>query len=177
MPNVIDNEQLYNVISLGGKTSPGKVTLSGHNRKIHWNVKNGFALDGASVTFQCIPPIEFSASFYLVKDFAQGIDDYTDWDKFRPVIDATLAGAKPRAVAIYHPDLIENDIKAVCKAEIGGRIYDGRGGCTIVVKFQEYRAPKKKSGSPTAKPENDPNAALKAEIAALTTKYQQTPWQ
>jgi hypothetical protein len=177
MPNVVDNEILYNVISLAGQHSPGKVTLSGHNRKINWNINAGYALDGATITFRNMPPIEFTASFYLVKDFAQGIDDYTAWDNFRPIIDATLAGAKPHAVAIYHPDLIENDIKFVCKAEIGGRVYDGKGGCTIAVKFQEYRAPKKKSGAPVPKPENDPNAALKAEVASLTARYQATPWQ
>lgn len=177
MPNIFENEQIYNVISLGGKTSPGKVTLSGHNRKVNWIIRQGYGLDGASMALKNIPPIEFTASFYLVRDYAQGTDDFAAWDAFRPLIDATLSGATPRAVNIYHPDLIENDIKAVCKAEIGGRVYDGRGGCTITVKFQEYRAPKKKSGSPTAKPEVDPNAALKAEVADLTKKYQQTPWQ
>jgi hypothetical protein len=177
MPNVVDNEQIYNVIKLGGKTSPGKVTLSGHNRKVNWNVNAGYALVGATVTFKNVPPIEFTASFYLVKDFAQGIDDYAAWDDFKKVIDSTLAGSKVHALAIYHPDLIENDIKTVCKAEIGGRVYDGRGGCTVAVKFQEYRAPKKLSGAVAEKPQDDPNAALKAEVATLTAKYQQTPWQ
>lgn len=182
MPNIVDNEELYGVISLGGKTSPGKVTLSGHDRKINWDVKAGRSLDGARMTLKDIPPVEFSASFYLMKDDAQGIDDYADWDAFVPVIKSTIKGTTPKAIDIYHPDLAENDIKSVCEALIGGRTYDGKGGCTIVVKFQEYRAPKKKGGSPsgsTTKPQpdpNDPNAAAKAELAALTQQYQNTPW-
>jgi|SRR5580700_4362379 hypothetical protein len=182
MPNIIDNEELYGVIVLGGVTSPGKVTLSGHDRKINWDVKAGHSLDGATMTLKDVPPCEFTASFYLVKDFAEKIDDYTAWDAFLPVINSTVKGTTPKAVDIYHPDLAENDIKSVCKSQIGGRTYDGKGGCTIVVKFQEYRAPKKKGGSPTgsaAKPQpdpNDPNAAQKAELAALTAQYQNTPW-
>jgi hypothetical protein len=179
VPNVVDNEQLYNHIILGtpGVGSPGVVTLSGHDRKVNWLVRNGYALDGASVTFQNIPPVKFKASFYLVKDPGQGIDDYADWDVFKKVIESTLVGATPHALAIYHPDLIENDIKAVCKAQVGGRVYDRKGGCTVVVEFQEYRFPKKKAGTPVGDTGVDPHAALKAKLAAVTLRYQQTPWQ
>ena len=175
-PNVIDNEDLYGVITLGGQTSPGKVTLSGHDRVVKWDVHTGPAFSGATLTLHSIPPIEFTASFYLVKDVAQGIDDYAAWDKFRPTIDSTVSGITPKALPIYHPDLAENDVKAVCKATVGGRIYDGKGGCTINVKFQEYRAPKPKTGNPVTKTATDPNAALKANVTQLTAQYQATPW-
>lgn len=179
MPNVIDNEELYNVITLNGVSSPGRVTLSGHNRKHVWDVKGGPSLNGATTTLKQTPPIEFSASFYLVIDPSQGVDDYTAWDQFVPIINATIAnGRTPRAVDIYHPDLAENDIKSVCKAEVGGRVYDGMGGCTIVVKFQEYRPPKKQGGTPlgSTNKAKDPNADLKAQIDALTAQYAKTPW-
>jgi len=40
-PNPIDDEELFASIELGGVKSPGKVTLSGHDRKATWDVKKG----------------------------------------------------------------------------------------------------------------------------------------
>ena len=178
MPNVVDNEDLYNVIVLAGVSSPGQVTLSGHESKVEWDVKSGPSLNGATTTLKARPPIEFSASFYLVKDVAQGLDDFADWDTFRQIIDATVAGKVPKAVDVYHPDLAANDIKSVVKASVGGMTYDGKGGATIVVKFQEYRPPRKQGGTPIGSKKGgpDPNADLKAQVSALTAQYQATPW-
>lgn len=176
MPNPIDQEDLYDAIVLDGKRSPGRVTLSGHNRKVVWNIWQGYSLNGATISLKQIPPIEFTASFYLVKDVAQGLDDYALWDVFRKVIDSTLVGRTPKAVSIYHPDLAANDVKNVVKAEIGGMVHDGRGGATVAVKFQEYRPARVQGGLPTKKPEFDPNADIKRQIDALTKQFQATPW-
>jgi len=177
--NVLDNEDLYNVIVLGGLQSPGKVTLSGHDRKHDWDVKGGPSLSGATTTLKSTLPIEFSASFYLLRDVTQGIDDYATWPAFLAKINSTIAGVKPKALAIYHPDLAANGITAVVKATVGGATYDGKGGMTVVVKFQEYMPPKKKGGTPSGASKGqgpDPNAAAKAELEALTKQYQATPW-
>lgn len=180
MPNILDNEELYDSIVLGGVRSPGQVTLSGHDRKVVWDVKKGPGLDGATTTLKEIPPIEFTASFYLVRDALSAVDEFEEWESFHKLIDSTIAGAKPKALDIYHPDLAVHGIKSVVKAQVSGAIYDGKGGKTVVVKFQEYRPPKKKTGTPTGskakKPEDDPNAAAKAELARLTEQYKNTPW-
>ncbi len=45
--------------------------------------------------------------------------------------------------------------------------YDGKGGATVVVKFQEYLPPKKKGGSPSGSGKGttpDPNKDLQDEI-------------
>lgn len=176
-PNVFDNEDLYNVVTLGGTTSPGFVVLSGHNRRVNWDVQAGPFLNGATTRFKSMPPIEFTATFYLVKDVAQGIDDFAAWPAFAKLINSTIANPRaPKALDIYHPDLAANDIKSVVKAEIGGTTYDGKGGASIAVKFQEYRPPRKWDGIPTNKPKADPNAAAKAEVKRLTAQYQNTPW-
>jgi len=183
-PNPIDNEELFNSIVLGGVKSPGKVTLSGHDRKVTWDVKSAPAQKGATTTLKEIPPIEFSASFYLVKDPAQDIDNFADWPAFQEVIDSTVSGSKPKAVDIYHPDLASQKppIVSVCKASVGGFIDDGKGGRTVVVKFQEYSPPKPAGGTPAGSstkknPDpNDPDAAAKAQLDALTNQYKNTPW-
>lgn len=178
-PNPIDNPELFDSITLGGVTSPGKVTLSGHDRKVEWDIKSGPSLKGASTTVKSIPPIEFTATFYLVKDVAQGIDDFADWPAFVDVVNSSLTGAKPKALDIYHPYLAENDIKSVCKALVGGAIDDGKGGQTRVIKFQEYKPPKPIKVTPLGSLNGnkaDPDAAAQAELAKLTGQYQKTPW-
>lgn len=179
MPNPIDNEELYDSIALGGVRSPGKVTLSGHNRKIDWDVKTVQGQAGANITLKSIPPVQFTATFYLVRDDALGIDDIEKWPSFLALINSTVNGTNPKAVDIYHPDLASNDIKSVVKAEVGGVQHDGKGGQTIAVQFLEYRLPKPKGGTPSGSKKSagaDPNQAALEELARLTKQYQDTPW-
>ncbi len=182
-PNPLDNEELYNSIVLGGVTSPGRVTLSGHDRKAVWDVKKAAGISGATTTLKEIPPIEFTATFYLVRDDAQGIDQLSEWPTFLRIIEATISGPKPKAVDIYHPDLASQTppITSVCKAGVAGVVHDGKGGQIVAVRFQEYRTPKPAGGTPSgskAKAQKaDPEAATLAEIARLTDEYKKTPWQ
>ena len=176
--NPIDDESLFNVVWLGGVKSPGKVTLSGHDRKAEWDVKNGPGITGATTTLKSIPPIEFTASFYLVRDDAQGIDQFAEWPAFLAMVESTIHDTKPKAIDIYHPDLASQTppIISVCKAKVAGVVHDGKGGQTITVSFQEYRAPKPAGGTPAPKPANDADAKALAEIDRLTKQYQNTPW-
>lgn len=169
-PNPIDNPDLYDRIQLGGVKSPGVVTLSGHDRVIKWDVKSGPSLSGAVTSLKEVPPIEFSASFYLAD-----ADDFADWVSFQAVIESTVNGTKTKALPIYHPDLASQvpPISSVVKASVAGVVHDKQGGQTIVVKFQEYRPPKPKSTAPVGK---DPDAALLAELKELTEQYKKTPW-
>lgn len=181
-PNVFENEELFNSIILGGEISPGRVTLSGHDRKVVWDVKKGPGLTGATTTLKEIPPIEFTCTFYLVRDDSQSVDQISEWAIFLRTIESTVSGAKPKAVDIYHPDLASQTppISSVCKASISGVVHDGKGGQTIAVKFQEYRAPKPAGGTPTGSKSKakkaDPEAAALAEIAKLTETYKNTPF-
>jgi hypothetical protein len=179
--NIIDDEEYYGSITLAGVRSPGRVTLSGHDRKIGWDIKKGAGQSGATTTRTSNDPIEFTATFYLLKDEAQGIDDFELWDDFATLIYSTVAGKTPKALDIYHPDLAANDILSVVLSLFGGPVYDGKGGATIAVKFLEYKPAKAVGGSPSGsktkpKNENDPNAAMKAELEKLTKQYEQTPW-
>lgn len=178
-PNPIDNEDLYESIVLAGKRSPGRVTLSGHDRKTGWDIKKGTAQSGASMTRSSEDPVEFTATFYLVKDEAQGIDDFAEWDAFQDLIDSTVSGADPKALDVYHPDLARNGIKSVVKGTVGGMVHDGMGGATVVVKLVEYKPPKKAGGAPLGSKtsdRNDPNAKALAELKKLTDQFEATPW-
>lgn len=186
MPNEFDNPELFDEILLAGQRSPGVVTLSGHDRDIGWDVKKGAGQSGATTTRTSEDPVEFEASFYLVIDHSQGIDDISAWPAFAELIRSTVNGPKPKALDIYHPDLAENDIKSVVLKKFLGVTRDGKGGETRKVRFLEYRPAKAKGGTPNgskSKPKsgtgidpNDPNAAALAELAKLTNEYQNTPW-
>lgn len=175
MPNVLDDEELFNAIVVGGERSPGVVTLRGHKLACDWDVKQGGAQDGASTTRKGKTPQTFTASFYLVIDPTLGIDEQTDWkDRFLPILRSSFEKGAPLAFDIYHPDLVDVQIKSVVVKEIGGLEHDGKGGATAVVQFLPYAPPKPKPAqkptSVTSQPKAtkpDPNAAAKAQLAAL----------
>lgn len=170
MTNPIDNEDLYDAIVLAGTRSPGKVTLSGHDRVEKWDVKDADGQAGGTTTHNGKKIGEFTATFALVKDPILGIDDFAAWDPFAELIESSVSGAQSKALDVYHPDLARNGYTSVVKRKMGGMVHDGKGGATVAVVFGEYSPKKKKSSSPagskSADPAkaNDPNAAAKAEL-------------
>lgn len=176
VPNPVDNEDLYQSIVLGGLSSPGVVTLSGHDRTIGWDVKKGAGQSGATTTRNSDDPAEVTCSFYLADN-----DDFEAWPAFLDRAKSTISGAKPVALDVYHPDLAENDIKSVVLKKIGGVVHDKKGGQTRMLVLLEYRPPKPAGGTPsgsskTAAKGPDPNQAALDELAKLTAQYKSTPW-
>ncbi len=176
MPNPLDDPELYDTIMLAGVDSPGVVkSITGHDRKVNWDVKTAKGQKGATTEFKDMPPVEFSVEIYL-----SDREDFEAWYAFLDLIDSTIAGPKPKALDIYHPDLHEQGIISVVKAGIVGTKHDGKGGQTKVVKFQEYSPPKPKGGSPNGSKREkeivDPNERAKAELAKLVAEYNNTPW-
>lgn len=143
---------LFRSIVLGGVPSPGVVTLSGHDREQSWDVKESKNQSGASTTYQGEKVAKFKASFHLIYDPITGQDDFLEWEAFQLIVEAMTAGAKPFALPVYHPDLARQRITEVCGAKVGGIVYDNKGGGTVEVEFIEYKPPKKKGGTATAKP-------------------------
>jgi hypothetical protein len=177
--NPLDHELLYNSIILGGVTSPGVVKLSGHDRKIGWDIKKGPGQSGATTTRTSEDPVEFTATFYLVRDASISVDDIDRWPAFDGLIRSTVAGKTPKALPIYHPDLTANGIVSVVLSKFGGVVHDGKGGQTIAVTFLEYKPPKPQGNSPKPKPKAkgpDPDQAALDELSKLTAQYKATPW-
>lgn len=166
---------LYTSIVLGSTLSPGTVTLSGHDRPKNWDVQVAKGTAGASDKLNGDAPGTFTATFYLAGDGSEApgeLDDFEQWESFQKLIESTTNGKKPKALPIYHPDLLRNHFTDVCNAGISGMVHDGKGGATVVVKFIEFKPPKPKPAAPmiagnpvTAAP--DPNAARKAQLAGL----------
>lgn len=177
--NPYDHPELYDVITLGDRVSPGVVTLTGHDRNPDWDIKAAKGQTGASTSLNGQPIGMFQASFYLADD-----EEFQQWDEFQRHIESTTNGPKPVALPVYHPDLARNKFTEVVNGGISGVIHDRMGGMTVQVKFIEYKPPKprppqkaasKASGNTgktdangnhqPAKP--DPNAGAKQELAGL----------
>ncbi len=180
-----ENAEALFAIVLGTTRSPGKVTITGHDRPKNWQNEKAKGTTGSSSTLNGDDITPFQCSFYLAgdgtgTDFEQS-NDFDNWEKFQKLIESTTNGTKPIALPIFHPALARQRITEVVNAGVGGMTYDDMGGCTVVVKFQEYKPPKpKKPAKPTAGKTRggsrggnssilaeDPNAAAKRQLAAL----------
>lgn len=170
-----DYSELFRVITLGTATSPGKVTLSGHDRNPDWDVQKAKGSSGATTKLtDPKPPGEFSATFELA-DAAE----VAAWDEFQRVLESTFTGPSPVALPIYHPDLARNGFTEVVCSGISGVGHDRTGKATVTAKFREYRPPKPKptqragasggggGGGGGAQSAYDPNAAARKEFAEL----------
>jgi hypothetical protein len=165
--------EAFDFVVLGSVQSPGKVTLSGHERAQSWDTQKAKGQTGASSTYNGEDVGQFQASFYLASP-----EEQLKWPAFKRVIESTTSGGSPKALPIYHPDLAENRFTEVCNAGIGGAIRDSQGGVTYQVKFIEYRPPKPKPSS-TATPQPgagttdgvdtsyDPNREARRELASV----------
>lgn len=170
--------ELYSRINLGGQWSPGVVTLTGHDRDQDWDVQKAKGSEGASSKYTGAPVGQFQASFYLAD-----ADDLDAWPTFQALIESTTRGPEPVALPIFHPDLNANGYTEVVNGGVGGLLWDGRNGATVIVKFLEYRPPKPKpaasatggsggssdgsSGDSATEDRYDPNREARSELSGL----------
>lgn len=131
--------ELWDKLVVAGKQSPGVCVLSGHARKIGWDIAAAKGQDGATTTRAGEPIGEFDAEFYLAD-----ADDFAAWDDFQALLESSVNGADPVALDVVHPDLQRNHFTSVVLGSISETKLDGKGGGTIKVHLIEYRPPKPK---------------------------------
>lgn len=148
MIDPFNGEDVWNKIVVAGIESPGVVRLSGHDRKIAWDIKEGTGQDGATTSRKGKPIGEFDAEFELSNDpTSPDSNDFDDWDSFQALLETSVSGKDPVALDIYHPDLARNHFSSVVLGSIGAMSLDGKGGGKIKVHFLEYNPPKKKAAT------------------------------
>ncbi len=179
--NPWDDEELYRTLLVNGdRRSPGVVTISGHDRENDWDVKKAKGQTGASSSLNGKPIGGFTTSFYLVNDVAEGDDQFEEWETFQRYLETLTDGPQPKAVPVYHPDLARQKYTEASIKKIYGLTYDATGGGTAKVDWIEYKPPKPKPAKKATFPDDpanpakpDPNAAAKAELAALLAEAKQ----
>jgi hypothetical protein len=170
---------IYKSILLGTTFSPGTVTLSDYPRKHDWEDQKPKGTQGSVTVCHGQKNSGFTATFFLAD-----LEDVEAWDEFAKLISSTVDGPKPKALPVYHPDLVRNRITDVVAAEIGTFVHDGKNGASITVKFIEFRPPKPKAAAKpasggrvgtttidTAASRPDPNREAKRELDALTAQF------
>jgi hypothetical protein len=94
-----DHPELYDVLIMAGdRVSPGRVRLNGHDRNKNWDIKAAKGQTGASSTLNGDPLGEFEATFELVEDPYDGVDDFADWENFSRWLHSLVNGPSPIAV-------------------------------------------------------------------------------
>ncbi len=156
-------------------TSPGVCTLAGHKREQSLDVKEADGQRGATVTWKGTKVGKFTATFDLVYDPTQDIDDFAAWDLFAEILWSTVpprSGAKPVAMDIGHPDLERNGYTSVILDTMGEMTYPSPGRGQIAVVLSEYYPPAPASagsanGSKASREGSDPIDAATAKLNAL----------
>lgn len=161
-----------------GSESPGVVTLSGHDLPEEWEKQRAKGTTGTTTVNHGRGVIEFTATFSLADD-----EDRDGWDRMVKFLRSTTSaggGGKPKAIGVYHPDLVAQQISDCVVTSIGGLTHDDKGGSKGAVKFLEYRPPKPKPASKAAaggarqgRTVLDPNAKAKRELELLLAQAKQ----
>ena len=164
----------WDVLLIGGKVTPGVVTISGNDLGIGWDIQNATGMSGA-ITRRINEPLKkFDAEFELSNEQDEnGVNDFERWDEIQVLLKSLVPpGKKPRAVDVFHPDLARNEITSATVANIGGCTLDGKGGGKIKVSFIEFRPPKPNKPVASTKTEGDKKIdAANAKIKALQDEW------
>ncbi len=174
LPYLYDEE--YSVLILGDTVSPGKfVILSGIGRPKNWDIQAPKGTTGANTRLNGDKPRLIKTRFDLSSQ-----EDFDRWESFARLVDSMTSGPAPFALPVYHPDMARDGVTELTNGGLGETTHDGKGGVSHFVDFLEYRPSKPKvTGKPTAKTAGkttgkpskpDPNAAAKAQLAALVAE-------
>ncbi len=162
-----NNPDLYQVLTIGGQRSPGKVSLSGHDRTQEWEVRKSKGSTGSTLINHGRNIMQFTATFLLADDA-----DRDAWESFERMLTATLTGkGAPKALSVYHPDLAARGLSEIVVQSVGGMAHDDKGASTVQIKLIEHLPTKKhKPDQPVARKGTtvlDPNAAAKQRLQKL----------
>lgn len=141
--NPIDHPEVYDVVRIGGVTSPGVIKpggITGFKRAHEWEKKKGKGVRGATLSYVQRPPAEGSITFTLVDRI-----HFEQWEDFRPQFKYDPTKTNPQAVEIFHPVLADLDIHSVVADSISQLENDGVGEWHCTVELTEYAPPPKKS--------------------------------
>lgn len=171
--NPLDTPEAYDVIILGGLTSPGIVEVTGAAREAEWDEPKAKGSSGAEPTYngQKLSGITCKFKFWE----ASQLDE---WRRFRTILEKPTDAKEPRPLDIIHPLVNDLGITSVV-VDVEGQLVR-ETGClwTVEVKFKERRKPTPagagKLGGSVA---NAAGAGSTANVVELvsTDPYQQGP--
>lgn len=188
----IQQPSVWDVLEVGGVTSPGVCFLSGFRRVHDFDKKSGKGTEGATLTFTRKPPVEGHVKFLLWLDgtqYASAPNHFQLWGQFVQQLKYDPTKEAVTAVDVYHPSLAFINATSFVCTEIGAVEQEGEPGqqlYSITIKLCEYAPPPKLSAvsTPQTATANAPEAsagtppdpiadAQQAQIQALLQKASQ----
>lgn len=121
---------------IGGKRTPGTLTLEGVNSPRQWDERRGFGYSGATLIFRRVGLSRFTARIILVTE-----EDFEDWDLFRPTVAAPPRGERARALDFWHPIAEDNEIHAVVVEDVVAPHQTADGEWTVEIRLIEFARP------------------------------------
>lgn len=148
--NPIQDSQAFDVITIAGKVSPGKIEISDPTRSYSWDIKVGKGAFGSTTTFTGRVPAEFSVTFTLwKKDHFDAWEAFVEKLRYNPTKirynPETLWVSGVDAVDIFHPILVNLEIYSVVVKKITGLTHKGKGVWQAKIDFLEWFPPPKLS--------------------------------
>ena len=161
--NPISNPIDYFILQ--GKKSPGiaRVQRAGSPRK--FDERGGYGASGSVLVFMGRRLATFDAVIELYT-----VDDWDAWRAFMPLTARPPIGQRPKSLDIWHPYLVDLEIKSCVVTDALQPEPMDQGGHSITIQFQEWR----QLTQSLAKPEASKNAAstdpYDKEIERLTSQ-------
>jgi len=130
-------------VLFAGKRTPGLADVVGPSSPREWEERRGYGLSGARLRFLGLKLSHFSVKLRLYT-----AQDWTDWQKFRPIVAKPPLGKRPKAIDIAHPILVDIGIRAVVIEDVGGAEQTDDGEWSIEIKLIEWRKLKPSLSTP-----------------------------
>jgi len=131
--NPIDNPQDWDVIRIGGVTSPGVCSVSDFKSKHEWDVKKGKGTYGATLTYVGRPPCQGTIKFKLWTPA-----HFIAWASFRDLFNYIPDRKAVTPIDIYHPALADVGLNSVVCEGVGQVVHEGEQLYSITVELIEY---------------------------------------
>jgi hypothetical protein len=186
------NPTAYDVVVVGGVTSPGVCFLSGFKRIQGFDKKIGKGTIGVTPTMTTSPPCYGHIKFVLWDDGVAsktGVNQFANMGPFLAQLKYDPTKQNIKAIDVYHPSLAAIDAVAFVCEELGALEQEGEPGqqlYSLTIKLSEYKPPPPQAavstpsttisntGTDKAGPPPDPiGDAQQAQIANLLAKAAQ----
>jgi hypothetical protein len=119
---------------LAGRMSPGICEIDGASSPREWEEIKGYGWSGGILKFLGVRLSHFTVRFHLYDE-----RDWEDWAVFRPLLFKPPIGKRPRALDVWHPQLVQVGISSVQVEDLLAPVQSDDGVWTIEVKLVETR--------------------------------------
>ncbi len=130
-------------ILLADRESPGIAVVTNASSPRKWDERRGYALSGARVVFRGLGLAKPIVTLRLLTD-----EDFEDWHAWRDLVQRPPIGRRQTALDIWHPILEDLGITQVVVEDVGQPNQVADGEWNIMIKFIEFRRPRRVPASP-----------------------------